>query len=100
MKRSLKINEAMEFNARIIVGRDSRCELCRSDFISADSLTVYFINRNPKDRRPENTAVLCPRCEQIFRMANPDGITRDNGVFDFAINRGLYPPFSPDPKEA
>lgn len=53
-------------------------------------LEVYFIDRNPENRKECNLAVFCPFCRKQFQSANPEGLTVKNGLFAFAVNRDLY----------
>jgi len=74
----------------IIGKRNYKCELCRTEEKNGAPLSVYFIDRDPSNWKEKNLAVLCPSCRSIFSLSNPTGLNSDGGLFDFAVNRGLY----------
>lgn len=67
-----------------------KCELCHCEESEQWKLWEYFIDYDPTNHSPKNVIIFCPPCYRIFTTANPDGIKTKNGIFAFAINRGLY----------
>jgi len=79
--------------------REKTCELCHVQEGKNVPIFIYFADRNPTNSRADNRIELCGSCFKIFVRANPDGISRERGLFDFCLNRGLYPP-EPNQEEA
>jgi len=74
---------------------NNRCEICGRLFDEYNQPHVCFIDNNPDNISDNNIALLCGSlaplsCLGHFRLMNPRGITRENGQFVFAMNRGLY----------
>lgn len=75
---------------RVIKGTGRKCELCHCEESERWKVWEYFIDGDTTNHARKNVINLCPPCYRIFTTANPDGIKIKNGIFAFAINRGLY----------
>lgn len=86
MSEKLLINEAEDETEREII-----CELCHVPKSKSTPIFKHFADLDPTNTEPNNRIELCGSCSKIFVKANPDGLSRENGLFDFCLNRGLYP---------
>jgi len=89
-KKTVKTRGIKEIRQEELKRTGGTCELCRRPGSRFNPLSLYFIDRNPKNTAKNNLAILCPPCEKHFKMCNPEGLNPERGRFDFIINRKLY----------
>lgn len=89
-KKKRKPESTYIFHRRIMRERGRKCEICHKDDNEFVPLYVHYIDRDPSNRKRNNTAVFCPPCGRYFTQSNPEGLRTTGGLYAFAINRGLY----------